>query len=162
MFFKLGKSIDVKIWQLTEKVTGNCAVFTPRSHFVNEISKEPAACLSGKLSCNWLIMLVTMATPISSHVKDKNSTSLRAMKMWFFSKGKILVCHQYLYNKKNIIFFHVRLISLISRWHVTRLSHHSLNRAKPSPFSIQGRLWSPKKSLTWNLSILFAQTKKHF
>ena len=39
---------------------------------MNEISKEPAARLSGKLSCNWLIMLVTMATPISSHVKDKN------------------------------------------------------------------------------------------
>ena len=39
---------------------------------VNEISKEPAARLSGKLSRNWLIMLVTMATPISSHVKDKN------------------------------------------------------------------------------------------
>ena len=39
----------------------------------NEISKEPAARLSGKLSCNWLIMLVTMATPISSHVKDENS-----------------------------------------------------------------------------------------
>ena len=73
MFFKLGKSIDVKIWQLIEKVTGNRTVFTPRSHFVNEISKEPAARLSGKLSCDWLIMLVTMATPISSHVKDKNS-----------------------------------------------------------------------------------------
>ena len=29
--------------------------------------------LSRKISCNWLIMLVTMATPISSHVKDKNS-----------------------------------------------------------------------------------------
>ena len=29
--------------------------------------------LSGKLSCNWLIMLVTMATAITSHVKDKNS-----------------------------------------------------------------------------------------
>ena len=58
MFFKLGKSIDVKIWQLIDKVTGN---------------KEPAGRLSGKLSCNWLIMLVTMATPISSHVKDKNS-----------------------------------------------------------------------------------------
>ena len=28
---------------------------------------------SGKLSCNWLIMLVTTVTPISSHVKDKNS-----------------------------------------------------------------------------------------
>ena len=28
--------------------------------------------LSGKLSCNWLIMLVILATLISSHVKDKN------------------------------------------------------------------------------------------
>ena len=73
MFFMLGKSIDVKIWQLIEKVTGNCTVFAPRSHFVNEISKEPVARLSVKLSCNWLIMLITMATPISSHVKDKNS-----------------------------------------------------------------------------------------
>ena len=72
MFFMLGKSIDVKIWQLIEKVTGNCTVFAPRSHFVNEISKEPVARLSVKLSCNWLIMLITMATPISSHVKDKN------------------------------------------------------------------------------------------
>ena len=36
------------------------------------ISKEPTARLSGKLFCNWLIMLVTMATPISSHVKDKD------------------------------------------------------------------------------------------
>ena len=42
-------------------------------HFVNEISKEPVARLSGKLSCDWLIMLVTMPTPISAHVKDKNS-----------------------------------------------------------------------------------------
>ena len=39
----------------------------------NETPKEPAPRLSGKLCCNWLIMLVTMATPISSHVKDKNS-----------------------------------------------------------------------------------------
>ena len=38
---------------------------------------------NGKLSCNWLIILVTMATPISSH-------------------GQILVFHQYLYNKKNL------------------------------------------------------------
>ena len=72
MFFTLGISIDVKIWQLIEKVTGNCTVFAPRSHFVNEISKEPAARLVGS-SCNWLIMLVTMATPRSSHVKVKNS-----------------------------------------------------------------------------------------
>ena len=56
-----------------EKVTGNFTVFAPRNHFVTEISKEPAALLSWKLSCNWLIMLVTMATPISSRVKDKNS-----------------------------------------------------------------------------------------
>ena len=69
----LGKSIDVKISQLIDKVTANCSVFVPRSHFVNEISKEPAARLSGKLSCNWLIMLATMATPISSNVRNKNS-----------------------------------------------------------------------------------------
>ena len=52
-------------------------VTVPSSHletiFVHEISREPAARLSGKLSCNWLIMLVTMATPISSHVEDKNN-----------------------------------------------------------------------------------------
>ena len=73
MFFKLGKSIKVKIWQLIEKVTGNCTVFAHRRHLVNKMSKVPAVRLSGKLSCNWLIMLVTMATPIPSHVKDKNS-----------------------------------------------------------------------------------------
>ena len=63
----------MEIWQLIEKVIGNCTVFAPRNHFVNEISREPAARLSEKLSCNWLIMLVTMATPISSHVEDKNN-----------------------------------------------------------------------------------------
>ena len=70
---KLRKSINVKIWQLIGKVTSNCTVFASQGHFVNEISKELAVRLSGKLSCNWLIMLVIMATPISSHVKDKNS-----------------------------------------------------------------------------------------
>ena len=70
---KLRKSINVKIWQLIGKVTSNCTVFAPQNHFVNEISKELAVGLSWKLSCNWLIMLVIMATPISSHVKDKNS-----------------------------------------------------------------------------------------
>ena len=41
-------------------------------HFVNAISKEPAARLSVKFCCNWLVKLVTMATPISPKVKDKN------------------------------------------------------------------------------------------
>ena len=36
-----------------------------RENFENSIK-------NGKLSCNWLIMLVTMATLISAHVKDKN------------------------------------------------------------------------------------------
>ena len=51
--------LDVKIWQVIEKVTSKCTVFAPRSYFVNEISEEPAArlSLSGKLSCNCLIML---------------------------------------------------------------------------------------------------------
>ena len=67
--------------------------------FVKGISKEPAARLSGKLSRNWLIMLVTMATPISPHVKDKNGIfTARDEEMIFLVKGKIPVFHQYLYN----------------------------------------------------------------
>ena len=43
-------------------------------------------------------MLVTMATPISSHVKDKNSifTVRDEDNYEFLVKGKILVFHQYL------------------------------------------------------------------
>ena len=37
-----------------------------RENFQNSVE-------NGKLSGNWLIMLVTLATPISSHVKDTNS-----------------------------------------------------------------------------------------
>ena len=45
-------------------------------------------------------MLVTMATPISSHVKDKNGIfTAHNEDMIFLVKGKILVFHQYLYNK---------------------------------------------------------------
>ena len=47
--------------------------FNEEEKMHNEISKEPAARLSGKLSYNWLIMLVTMATPIFSRVRDENS-----------------------------------------------------------------------------------------
>ena len=42
---------------------------------------------------------VTMATPISSHLKDKNSIfTARDEDMILLVKGKILVFHQYLYN----------------------------------------------------------------
>ena len=45
-------------------------------------------------------MVVTMATPISSHVKDKNSIFTECDEdMIFLVKGKILVFHQYIYNK---------------------------------------------------------------
>ena len=41
-----------------------------------------------------------MATPISSHMKDKNSIFTAGDEdMIFLVKGKILVFHQYLYNK---------------------------------------------------------------
>ena len=40
-----------------------------------------------------------MATPISSHVKDKNSIFSARDEDIFFVKGKILVFHQYLYNE---------------------------------------------------------------
>ena len=66
---------------------------------MNKISNQLTARLSEKLCCNWAIMLVTMVTPISSHVKDKVSL-LRAVKICFFLvKGTILISHQYLYNK---------------------------------------------------------------
>ena len=46
------------------------------------------------------LMLVTMVTPISSRVKDRNSIfTARDEDMIFLVKGKILVFHQYLYNK---------------------------------------------------------------
>ena len=46
-------------------------------------------------------MLVTMATPISSHVKDKNSIFTARDEDMIFQeiKGNIFVFHQYLYNK---------------------------------------------------------------
>ena len=40
---------------------------------MNEISNRRIARLSKKLYYNWVIMLETMATPVSSRVKDKNS-----------------------------------------------------------------------------------------
>ena len=52
------------------------------------------------------LMLVTMATPISSHVKDKNSIfTARDKDMIFLVKEKILVFHQWLYNKKVCFFY---------------------------------------------------------
>jgi len=50
----------------------NSTVFASRGCFVNEISNQPIVCLSEKRYCNWVIMLVTMATAIklSSHVKN--------------------------------------------------------------------------------------------
>ena len=44
-----------------------------------------------------------MAKPISSHGKDEDSIfTARDENMVFLVKGKILVFHQYLYNKKNL------------------------------------------------------------
>ena len=52
-----------------------------------------------KLAFYWLIVLVTMTTPISSHVKDKNDMfTARGEDMIFLVKGEILVFHQYLHN----------------------------------------------------------------
>ena len=56
-----------------EEKSSNSTVSTPRGHFVNEFSNQPTARLSEKLYFNWVIILVTMATPISSQVKDRSS-----------------------------------------------------------------------------------------
>ena len=68
--------------------------------------------LSGELSCNWLIMLVTMATPTSSHVKDKNSIFIacdedmifeQKEKSWYFtSKYTINHHHESILVYRNI------------------------------------------------------------
>ena len=59
---------------------------------MNVISNQPTARLSEELYCNSVIMLVTMATPISSHVKDKNSIfTVRGEDMTFKKKEEILV-----------------------------------------------------------------------
>ena len=61
--------------QISNKEEKN-SIALPSSHqeaTLNEISNQPTARLSEKLYCNWVIMVVTMAIPISSHVKDKNS-----------------------------------------------------------------------------------------
>ena len=56
---------------------------------MNEISNQLTARLSEKLYCNWVIMLVTMVTPISSHVKDKNSIfTAHGENMIFFSERR--------------------------------------------------------------------------
>ena len=47
-----------------------------------------------KLACYWLIVLVTMTTPISSHVKDKNDMFTARGEDDFLVKGEILVFHQ--------------------------------------------------------------------
>ena len=63
---------------------------------MNEISNQPTARLSEKLYCNWIIMLVTMVTPISSRVKDKNSIFtargdfLVKEKSWYFIRINII------------------------------------------------------------------------
>ena len=44
-------------------------------------------------------MLVTVVTLISSHVKDKNSIFTAHDEYDFLAKEKLLVFHQYLYNK---------------------------------------------------------------
>ena len=46
---------------------------------------------------------ITMATPISSHMKGKNSVFTAGDEDMIFSvKGKILVFHEYLYNKLEV------------------------------------------------------------
>ena len=52
-----------------------------------------------------VIILVTMATPISSHVEDKNSMFTACDEdMIFLVKGEILVFHRFLCNKVYLIY----------------------------------------------------------
>ena len=70
----------------------------------NYFTAQKYLTMKGKLAFYWLIVLVRMTTPISSHVKDKNVT-LSARGDYFFFERRILEFHQYLqvYNKKTFL-----------------------------------------------------------
>ena len=86
----------------------------------------PIARLSEKLYCNWIIVLVTMVTPISSHVKDKDSIfTVHAENMIFLVKGKILVFHQHLYNNTKLC--NSNKTSLTLKMHRLMITNFSLN-----------------------------------
>ena len=61
--------------------------------------------MSGKLSCNWLIMLVTMATPISSNVKKKIAFSLRAVKITLVSSIHLTMQRDFYFSVVSTGFF---------------------------------------------------------
>ena len=53
-----------------------------------------------RLAFYWLIVLVTRTTALSSHVEDKNVFTVRTEDNYdLLEKRKILLFHQYLYNK---------------------------------------------------------------
>ena len=72
---------------------------------MNEISNQPTARLSEKLYCNWVIMLVTMATPISAHVKDKNSI--------FTARGEDMIFEK---KEKSWYFISIYVIKKPTKW----------------------------------------------
>ena len=67
-----------------------------------------------------------MVTPISSHVKDKNSIfTAHAESMIFLVKGEILVFHQYLYNNTKLC--NSIKTSLTLKMHRLIITNFSLN-----------------------------------
>ena len=54
----------------------------------NYFTAQKYLTMKGKLAFYWLIVLVRMTTPISSHVKDKNVTLSVRGDDFFFLKGK--------------------------------------------------------------------------
>ena len=67
----------------------------------DEISRQNTTFLFISETCHWLIIVVTMTTPISSRVNDKDS--IFTARGEFLAIGKILVSPQYLYNKNKFM-----------------------------------------------------------
>ena len=83
-------------------------------------------------------MLVTMATPISSHVKEKNSIFTAHD---FLEKGEILVFHQYLYNKFGYLkYFKRKAVKCQGKWLACQRAF-SLRKREPRT-RLQLRSWS--------------------
>ena len=63
----------------------------------NYIKAQKYLTMKRKFAFYWLIVFITMMTPIFSHVKDKNDMfTVHGEDMIFLVKGEILVFHQYL------------------------------------------------------------------
>ena len=95
-----------------------------------------------------------METPISSHVKDKNSIfTARDEDMIFLVKGKILVFHQYLCNKSQFTAIHTNQITIIYR-NTCQIKRQPCQIDRPTPVIASTAVITTKSNSIYLLSLI--------